>query len=220
MIPGGVQRRIVARQELAKMQIRVGKMRAHEGLFLREAVRTPFSAGAVLPSGPDLARAMAAEVDPGRPGLVLELGPGTGTVTNALVERGVHPSRLVLLETNAQFCGLLREAWPQASVLQRNAYEAPALIRELAVPVCAVVSSLPLILEARSRRLRFVAECLEVADDAVPFIQFTYFFRSPVQHSGTILRSRCSRMIWRNVWPARVWTYRRRRPSQQVRRST
>lgn len=182
----------------------------HERLFLAQALRTPFQAGAVLPSGPDLARAMAAQVDPKLPGMIVELGPGTGTVTRALVERGIHPSRLLLLETNETFCSLLREVWPAATVLQRDAYDAPALIRNQAAPIAAVVSSLPLILESPQRRLRFVVGCLTKAIDGAPFVQFTYFMCSPVKHSGTLLRGRSSAMIWRNVWPARVWTYRRK----------
>jgi phosphatidylethanolamine/phosphatidyl-N-methylethanolamine N-methyltransferase len=68
-----------------------------------------------------LARAMASHVDPSIPGPVVELGPGTGAVTRALVERGVDPARLTLVEADPAFCALLRRRWPTARVLQTDA---------------------------------------------------------------------------------------------------
>ncbi len=72
--------------------------------FLRSWIEKPLHMGAVMPSGKPLARAMAQCVDIAIPGPVIELGPGTGAITNALVERGVDQSRLVLLEFNPGFC--------------------------------------------------------------------------------------------------------------------
>src|SRR5687767_11844387 len=76
--------------------------------FLRSWIEKPLAMGAVMPSGKMLARTMAQYVDPRGEGPVVELGPGTGPITNALVERGVDPSRLVLLEYSPNFCALLR----------------------------------------------------------------------------------------------------------------
>ena len=63
--------------------------------FIRSWIERPLSTGAVTPSGKILARTMARYVDPNSIGPVVELGPGTGPVTEALVEDGVDPSRLV-----------------------------------------------------------------------------------------------------------------------------
>ncbi len=57
-----------------------------------------------------------------RPGPVVELGPGTGAITNALIERGVDQKRLVLVEYNPGFCALLRDRYPHAKVVQGDAY--------------------------------------------------------------------------------------------------
>ncbi|HEV2651320.1 MAG TPA: hypothetical protein VGU69_08680, partial [Rhizomicrobium sp.] len=62
--------------------------------FLRRLVANPSGVSSVFPSIPALARAIAAQVDPSIPGTVLELGPGTGAVTRALLARGILPSRL------------------------------------------------------------------------------------------------------------------------------
>ena len=63
-----------------------------------------------------------AYVDPQATGPVIELGPGTGPVTGRLVERGIDPSRLVLVEFNPDFCRLLRTRYPTATVIQGDAY--------------------------------------------------------------------------------------------------
>ncbi len=177
-------------------------------LFLRSWAQDPLRAGAFKPSSPDLARAMASRVDHRIPGPVIELGPGTGAITRALVERGVDPARLVLVESDPVFCSLLRQRWPMARVLQADAYGAPALLRQLDAPAAAIVAGLPLLVRAPSQRLRLVMHCLRHAAANAPFVQFTYMVRSPVPAPRPRLRANGSGMIWRNLWPARVWTYR------------
>src|SRR5689334_24258074 len=80
--------------------------------FIRSWLEKPLSTGAVTPSGRVLARTMARYVDPGLPGPIVELGPGTGPVTEALVTQGITPDRLVLVEFNPTFCQLLRSRFP------------------------------------------------------------------------------------------------------------
>ena len=86
--------------------------------FLRSWIEKPLHMGAVMPSGRLLARTMAQYVDADAEGPVVELGPGTGAITNALIEHGVDQKRLVLVEYNPGFCALLRERYPQAKVVQ------------------------------------------------------------------------------------------------------
>src|SRR5436305_6607422 len=76
--------------------------------FFRSWVEKPLAIGAVTPSGKVLARTMASYVDPAVRGPVIELGPGTGPVTTALVGQGIDPARLVRVEFNPAFCLLLR----------------------------------------------------------------------------------------------------------------
>ena len=177
-------------------------------LFFRSWMQDPLRAGAFKPSSPDLARAMASRVDPSVPGPVVELGPGTGAVTRALVERGVDPARLVLVEADPTFCALLRRRWPMARVLQTDAWAAPILMGKLDQPAAAVVAGLPLLVRPRAHRLRLVMDSLRQAAPGAPFVQFTYFIRSPVPAPRPGLRANGSAMIWWNLWPARVWTYR------------
>src|SRR5204863_6898406 len=80
--------------------------------FIRSWIEKPLATGAVTPSGRLLARTMARYVEPSVTGAVIELGPGSGPVTEALVEQGVDPARLVLVEFNPAFCQLLRNRFP------------------------------------------------------------------------------------------------------------
>ena len=90
--------------------------------FLRSWIEKPLHLGVVLLLGLLLARTMAHYVDVDSDAPVIELGPGTGAITSALVERGVDQKRLVLVEYNPGFCALLRDRYPQARVVQGDAY--------------------------------------------------------------------------------------------------
>jgi len=187
--------------------------------FLRAWLATPLRAGAQVPSGRDLSRAMAAAVDPAIPGFVVELGPGTGAVTSALLERGIKPERLILVEADPHFCDLVRERYPAASVVAGDAYAAPRLLKQLDLgPVAAIVSGLPLLTQKAMRRQRLLLECLRLGVPGIPFVQFTYFYRSPIPIGCGMIAADVSPMIWRNLWPARVWTYRLLEPARSLRR--
>jgi phosphatidylethanolamine/phosphatidyl-N-methylethanolamine N-methyltransferase len=182
---------------------------ADRARFLRAWFEAPLRTGAQLPSSRDLSLAMAAPVDPAVPGAVVELGAGTGAVTRALVERGVDPARLVLVEANPQFRELLQARYGDARVLALDAYAAPRLLPRLGIgPIAAVVSSLPLLTQRPWRRRRLLVESLRLAASGAPFVQFTYFYRSPIPLSSEAIVTDVSPMIWRNLWPARVWCYR------------
>lgn len=189
--------------------LRAGTKRLSDNaIFFQSWLEEPLRAGAFRPSSASLARAMAAQVDPSSEGLVVELGPGTGAITAALIKRGVDPSRLVLVDADATFCALLRERWPSARVVHADAYATPALLRSLGQPVTAIVAGLPLLVRPPGHRLKLVLGTLRNAIKGAPFVQFTYFIRSPVPAPRPGLRAHGSPMIWWNLWPARVWTYR------------
>jgi phosphatidylethanolamine/phosphatidyl-N-methylethanolamine N-methyltransferase len=178
--------------------------------FFRSWIEKPLSIGAVTPSGRALARTMAAYVDPKTPGPVIELGPGTGPVTEALVARGIDPSRLVLLEFDPTFCLLLRKRYPTATVVQGDAYRLRAALGHiLKEPAAAVVSGLPLVTKPIKMRLRLLFEAFSLMASGAPFVQFTYVAYSPIPRTLDRVRSQASERIWANIPPARVWVYRR-----------
>jgi phosphatidylethanolamine/phosphatidyl-N-methylethanolamine N-methyltransferase len=178
--------------------------------FIRSWIERPLSIGAVTPSGKMLARAMARYVDPHSDGPVVELGPGTGPVTAALVEAGVAPSRLVLVEFNPAFCRILRARYPGATLVQGDAYSMRRLLETLLLqPAAAVVSGLPLVTKPMRQRLRLIRDAFDLMLPGAPFVQFTYSVASPLPRRLSGFTVEASERIWMNIPPARVWVYRK-----------
>jgi phosphatidylethanolamine/phosphatidyl-N-methylethanolamine N-methyltransferase len=183
-----------------------------ETTFLRRFFGNPKLTGAVAPSSPWLAREMARAIDPARRGLVIELGPGTGPVTKALIARGVGRDRLMLVEYDAHFCRLLAERFPLTQVVQGDAYDLAATLKgAVKGPVAAVVSSLPLLNQPPAQRLKLLRDAFELMGPDGVFVQFTYGVKSPMPRetlAGEFV-GRSGPTILRNLPPASVWIYRR-----------
>jgi phosphatidylethanolamine/phosphatidyl-N-methylethanolamine N-methyltransferase len=178
--------------------------------FLRSWIEKPLHMGAVMPSGRVLARTMAQYVDTNSESPVVELGPGTGAITNALIEHGVDQKRLVLVEYNPGFCALLRDRYPQAKVVQGDAYALrDSLWDVLSAPASAVVSGLPLVTKPMLTRLKLIRDAFLALAPGAPFVQFTYSVAPPIPKSLPGVSTEASERIWMNLPPARVWVYRK-----------
>jgi phosphatidylethanolamine/phosphatidyl-N-methylethanolamine N-methyltransferase len=179
--------------------------------FLRSWIEKPLHMGAVMPSGKVLARTMAQYVDINSTGPVVELGPGTGAITSALIDHGVDQKRLVLVEYNPGFCALLRDRYPHAKVVQGDAYALrDSLWDVLSVPASAVVSGLPLVTKPMLTRLKLIRDSFAALAPGAPFVQFTYSVAPPIPKSLPGVSTEASERIWMNLPPARVWVYRKR----------
>jgi phosphatidylethanolamine/phosphatidyl-N-methylethanolamine N-methyltransferase len=179
--------------------------------FLRSWIEKPLHMGAVMPSGKVLARTMAQYVDINSTGPVVELGPGTGAITSALIDHGVEQKRLVLVEYNPGFCALLRDRYPHAKVVQGDAYALrDSLWEVLSVPASAVVSGLPLVTKPMLTRLKLIRDSFAALAPGAPFVQFTYSVAPPIPKSLPGVSTEASERIWMNIPPARVWVYRKR----------
>jgi phosphatidylethanolamine/phosphatidyl-N-methylethanolamine N-methyltransferase len=180
--------------------------------FLRSWIEKPLHMGAVMPSGRVLARTMAQYVDIDSDAPVIELGPGTGAITNALIAHGVDQKRLVLVEYNPGFCALLRDRYPQATVVQGDAYTLrDSLWNVLSAPASAVVSGLPLVTKPMLIRLKLIRDAFVAMVPGSPFVQFTYSVAPPIPKSLPGVSTEASERIWMNLPPARVWVYRKGR---------
>jgi phosphatidylethanolamine/phosphatidyl-N-methylethanolamine N-methyltransferase len=178
--------------------------------FLRSWIEKPLHMGAVMPSGRPLARTMAQYVDIDSNDPVIELGPGTGAITSALLHRGVDQKRLVLVEYNPGFCALLRDRYPQARVVQGDAYSLrDTLWNVLGAPAAAVVSGLPLVTKPMLTRLKLIRDAFAALAPGAPFVQFTYSVAPPIPKSLPGVSTEASERIWMNLPPARVWVYRK-----------
>jgi phosphatidylethanolamine/phosphatidyl-N-methylethanolamine N-methyltransferase len=184
---------------------------ADSARFLKTLVAAPRLTGAVAPSGRALARAMAAAIGSPSEGLVVELGPGTGPVTQSLIETGLPAERLVLVEYDPGFCRMLERRFGGVRVIQGDAYDLPRTLAGFAgKPIAALVSSLPLLNQPPPRRTKLIADAFAFMGPPGVFVQFTYGLQSPIPRDFCANRysANRSRPILRNLPPAFVWTYR------------
>ena len=177
--------------------------------FLRALVMRPKNIGAIAPSSRALARAIARQVDPANPGPVLELGPGTGVITEALLERGLAPERLTLVEYDSDMATFLTGCYPGVEVIQGDAFDLGRTLGGKAdEQFSAIVSGLPLLNFPVPRRRLLMEGIGQRLLPRAPFVQFSYGFQPPVTpplgHSVTR-----AALVWANLPPARVWVYRK-----------
>lgn len=185
--------------------------------FLRSWAADPLRIAAIAPSGRALSQLITREVEPAH-GPVLELGPGTGVFTRALLERGVGESELTLIETEADFGDLLRQRFPRARVLNLDAARL-ARAGVFAGPVVgAVVSGLPLLSMPLRKVMAILAGAFVYLRADGGFYQFTYGPRCPVPRPLLDrLGLKATRIggTLRNLPPASVYRIQRRAPGRE-----
>lgn len=188
---------------------RLKSLVADEVRFLRTWASRPLTTGAVAASGRALARAMAEPIDPSWDGPVVELGPGTGAVTAALLERGIAPERLIAIEFNPDFAKHLQSRYPGIHVIRGDAYDLAATLGRAGIKsAAAMVSSLPLLTKPPLIRRALVEAATGLLPPGRPLVQFSYAFSPPVAADPDRWTLSSSDWIWMNLPPARVWTYR------------
>ncbi len=195
-------------------------------LFFRQWLRSPFSIGAVMPSGRELARAMARASDSGSGRLVVELGGGTGNITQALLDGGLPPEQLVVVERDRRLYRVLTARFPGIRILNMDALQALKALREEyrdeayqdedykggehRGEVGSVVSGLPLLSMPPEFQEQLLEETFRLVARDGDFIQFTYGPVSPVSQrrlSSLGLRAEKVSRARLNIPPASVWRY-------------
>ena len=147
---------------------------------------------------------------------VIELGAGTGVITNALIRHGIKPERLLVVEMNGVLHELLQHAFPRAHVVCGDARALQTLTAQTGVfgtrVVGAVVSSLGLLAMPRSVQHDILEAAFDVMRPGGVFVQYTYGISRPVAPevcTALGLRAQCKGWAWRNLPPARVYVYSR-----------
>jgi phosphatidylethanolamine/phosphatidyl-N-methylethanolamine N-methyltransferase len=188
----------------------LGRMPSDTRAFFKLWLKNPLSIGNFTVSSRSLAGAMAAAVPRGDRGPVIELGGGTGVVTQALLDQGVAPEDLIVVERNETLHTMLSGRFPGVRVLLGNAAELTALLRPLALaPGRAVVSSLPIISMPRPVQRAIVHQSFAALGGDGTFVQFTYGPVSPLPRRALRLDGNVAKRVLGNLPPARVWVYRR-----------
>ena len=176
-------------------------------MFGREILDNPRSMGAICPSSPKLARRMASLVDH-RNGIVVELGGGTGAVTAALLEQGVIPQQLIVVEQSAKLSALLRNRFPEVTVINGDAARLAELLGAQSGKVAAIVSSLPLRSLERGDVRNILGQLEQVLQEDGLFIQYTYSHRDHRAKLSRHFNNIHSSIVWGNLPPARIDAYR------------
>lgn len=185
--------------------------KSNRAVFILRWLRAPFKVGAVMPSSASLARAMAAQVNLAEDSYLVELGAGTGVVTQALLARGIDPERLIVVERDPSFCKLLERRFPGVRVLNLDANDLQDALEELGIErVSSVISSLPLLSLDRGTHHAVLRQSFDLLGTSGNFVQFTYGPRSPAAADLLaelgVSGQRVAR-VWRNLPPATVWRY-------------
>ncbi len=185
-----------------KPESQSGSVRVNVPRFAMELVRHPRTVGAICPSGAQLAAAMAGFIPDGK-GLVIEIGAGTGSVTRAILSRGIEPSRLLVVERSPEFCRILHGRFRGLNIIQGSAEQLSSYVPE-DTPVLAVVSSLPLMNFSSSLRDAILHQMREVIGTRGCIIQFTYALLGTSPYTRDGFRRDMRRFIPRNLPPAKV----------------
>jgi phospholipid N-methyltransferase len=186
--------------------------------FLRAWRSDPLRVAAIAPSGAALARLITREITPAQ-APILELGPGTGVFTRALLARGIAEEDLTLIENSADFADLLTRRFPDARILRMDAarIERSDLFDER--PVGAVVSGLPLLSMPPRAVLAILAGAFRVLRPGGALFQFTYGLTCPISRrllDRLGLKATCIGRVYLNVPPAAVYRITRRGPSKRI----
>ncbi len=183
---------------------------ADELRFVANAKAQPKTIGAVWPTGAVMARRMASIVDPNATLPVLELGPGTGCITKAILARGLAPGKLFAVEYAPEFLTELKRRFPETNILAGDAFNLDETLGEYCDQKfdCAV-SALPLLNFPLAMREHLLADVLGRLSAGRPMIQFSYGPFAPVAAKPSCWTVERYDFVLRNIPPARLWLYRK-----------
>ncbi|MDB6121648.1 MAG: putative methyltransferase [Pedosphaera sp.] len=179
-------------------------------LFLQELVNCPRQVGAILPSSKNLATAMARWLPTDSDAYALELGPGTGVVTQALLERGLREDRLVAIEKSPKMAHHLRNRFPRARIITGDAFELDSLLKmhlPSAHNIGVVFSSLPLLNIEPETADRLARKIRAVLQSKGKLVQYSYHLGNKQPKAAAHFSYLASDRIWLNLPPARVSVY-------------
>ena len=195
---------------MAKRAVSIAERIEDELRFFKTWATSPLKMGAVSPTSRALARLMVehANVDP--KGFVLELGPGTGVVTEALIEAGIPARRIVSIEYDRDFCGLLKKRFPRVNIIHGDALNLDATLGQFRdIRFSAGISGIPLLTLPKSKRVPYLESILDRLVPGGIVTQLSYSFLPPQDAVPGRLTVDKSKWVTANFPPGRAWIYRR-----------
>lgn len=177
--------------------------------FFGALAKSPKTIGAVAPTSCETAGLMASNITRPNALPVLELGPGTGAITNAILHHGVAEKDLYAVEFNPKFCRDLRARWPKSHIIEGNAFDLDSALAHFdEQKFDCVISGLPLLNFEPEMRVQFLLGALKRVPVGRPLVQFSYGIKAPIEINDPKIKVAKSRWVIRNLPPTRVWTYR------------
>lgn len=183
--------------------------------FFQAWLKDPLGVASVVPSSRALARLITSEISP-QTGPVIELGPGTGVFTRALLGRGVRPEDLSLIEAGYDFAARLQLLYPAVRTLWMDAARLRTVELFDGRPAGAVVSGLPLLSIPPRKVLAILSVAFRKMRPDGSFYQFTYGPRCPVSSrllDRLGLKAERIGVTLANFPPATVYRFRRYAPA-------
>src|SRR5688500_13789643 len=195
---------------MAKPKLSIADRIEDEFLFFKTWATSPLKMGADTPTSLALADLMVEHAAPDPAGWVLELGPGTGAVTEALVRAGIPAERIVSVEYDKDFCRLLRERFPAAHIIHGDARDLDAVLGEgRGTESAAVRSAVPLLARPKGKRVPSLEDLLDRLVPGGNVTQLSYSFTPPQDAVPGRFTVEKSKWVTANLPPGRVWIYRR-----------
>ncbi|MEP3439185.1 MAG: phospholipid N-methyltransferase PmtA [Hoeflea sp.] len=178
--------------------------------FFKGWIDGPKAVGAIMPTSTITARSMARVIDPASGLPVLELGPGTGVITRAILARGVAPANLVSIENSRDFHSRLTLDYPEVRFIHGDAFDLDKTLGDLNTSLFdSVISGIPLLNFPMDHRVGLIEDLLDRLPPGRPVVQFSYGPISPVTARGSSFSVVHHDFVMRNVPPARLWIYHR-----------
>ena len=146
--------------------------------FLRQWASAPLQVAALAPSGRALAELMTEGLN-AHSGPIIELGPGTGVFTQAMIDKGIPQENLALIELNPDFAEMLQDRFPKARVYNINAAE----LKDRSFferPASQVLSGLGLLSMPKPLVTEIIQGVFHQLKPGGSFVQFTYGPKCPV----------------------------------------
>lgn len=178
--------------------------------FFKGWVDKPKAVGSIVPTSSITARRMASVVNPASGLPVLELGPGTGVITRAILKAGVKPQNLYCIEYSADFVQHLRTAFPEVNIIQGDAFNLGETLGDRGdLMFDSVVSGVPLLNFPVDQRVAYLEGVLDRIPAGRPVVQITYGPLSPIPPRRGNYTVEHYDFVVRNIPPAQLWVYRR-----------
>ena len=178
--------------------------------FFKGWIDKPKAVGSIVPTSSITARKMASIVNPNSGLPVLEVGPGTGVITRAILARGVKPENLYAVEYSNDFVRHLRRLYPGVNVIEGDGFNLAATLADKRDTIFdSVVSGVPLLNFPVARRIAYLEDLLNRIPEGRPVVQLTYGPLSPIPPGRGDYTVEHFHFVIRNIPPTQLWIYRR-----------